>query len=270
MSAFLSPAIKAQGLSVLDPAVPWMLGALLLLAFCSLWFYLQPERRALRPLGPASRLPWPQAGALMLGSMVLFGLLAWGALAQPPTLMGTHVDQWDLAALGWARGLSSHGLYAFAVRFTEIGSVRVLMPIVVVVALWLMYRQEFFLAAVCVVSCSVNSLLLRALKLVFERTRPPHEIGLSASGYSFPSGHAAGASMVIGLLIWLLHDRVSPAWRLPLILLGCLLILSISASRVLLQVHFLSDVFAGLLLGAFSLTLTIAVTEHVRENRPAR
>jgi undecaprenyl-diphosphatase len=42
-----------------------------------------------------------------------------------------------------------------------------------------------------------NGLLTRALKVIFERTRPLHEHGLlSSEGWSFPSGHASGAAAV--------------------------------------------------------------------------
>lgn len=262
------PAAAAQGLSVLDPVVPWMLAILLMLGGLGLYWYWRPERRAMRPQGPASRLSWPVAGAIMLGAFVLFAGLAWCVLAQPDTVSGRNIARWDSAALLWAQGLAAGGLYAFAVDFTEIGSLRFLMPLVGLVALWLLYRREYFTAAACVIACSANGLLLRALKNLFERARPPHDLGIGASGYGFPSGHAAGAAMVIGLLTWLLCNRVPPQWRILLVLFGCLLIASISASRILLQVHFLSDVLAGLLLGAFSLTLTIAIMEHTRENRP--
>lgn len=268
MSVSLVSAVAAQGLSVLDPAVPWMLAALLAVAVWGLRWQWSPQRRAMRPQGTASRLPWPVAGVIMLGVALLFAWLAWGVLAETESGVAENIRRWDTAAFLWAQKWPSLGVRALVAAWTHLGSLRVLMPLVVLVAIWLLYRRERFVAAAWVVGCTANSLLLRALKNAFERGRPPHEASLGVSGYSFPSGHAAGILMVIGLLVWLLHDRVSSKWQAPLVVMGALLIVSITASRVLLQVHFLSDVLAGLLLGVFSLTLTIAVMERTRENSP--
>jgi len=262
LGSLIPRTVAAQGLSVLDPFVPWLLAALLLAAGGLAWYWRRELGAA--ALHPPARLSWRAAGALMSAAALLFGVLAWGVMAGQETALGQLIANRDGAALLWAQGLSSHGMRALALDLTDMGSVRILMPLVVLVALWLLYRRQRFLAVAWFVGCASNSLLLRALKNVFERTRPPHAADVIASGYSFPSGHAAGAAMVIGLLTWLLHDRVPPPWRAPLILLGGLLIAAIAASRVLLQAHFLSDVLAGLLLGAFSLLFTIAVTEHAR------
>lgn len=256
-------AAAAQGLSVLDPFVPWLLAALMLAAAGLAW-HGRRELVVARARYLAARLSWKVAGALLCGAVLLFGALAWGVTAGQETALGQLIANWDGEALLWAQGLSSHGMRTLALDLTDVGSVRVLMPLVVLVALWLLYRRQRFLAAAWFIGCTANSLLLRALKNVFERTRPPHAVDVFASGYSFPSGHAAGTTMVVGLLAWLLHDRVPAPWRAPLFLLAGLLITAIAASRVLLQAHFLSDVLAGVLLGAFSLLLTIAVTEHAR------
>ena len=257
-----------QGLSVLDPAVPWMLAALMTVSVLGLRRQWSPERKALSPQGAASRLPWPVAGALLLSAALLFACLAWGVLIESESGMAPNIRRWDAVALLWAQNWSSESLRAFVKAWTHLGSLRVLMPLVLLVALWLLYRREQFVAAAWVVGCTANSLMLRALKNVFERGRPPHEASLGVSGFSFPSGHAAGILMVIGLLVWLLHDRVPSKWRAPVMMTGLLLVVSITTSRVFLQVHFLSDVLAGLLLGFFSLILTIAVMEYTRENAP--
>ncbi|WP_423459639.1 phosphatase PAP2 family protein [Ottowia sp. VDI28] len=267
MSAFpgslMPAAFAAQGLSILDPFVPWLLAAVLLAAGGLAW----RGRRALAVAAPwrlAARLSWAAAGGLMLGAALLFWGMAWGVMAGQESAFGQWIAGWDGAALLWARREPLHGLRALALALTDIGSARVLMPLVVLVSLWLLYRRQRFLAAAWFIGCTANSLLLRMLKNVFERTRPVHAAEVMASGYSFPSGHAAGMAMVIGLLVWLLRDQVAGPWRAPLVLLGILLIAAVAASRVLLQAHFLSDVLAGLLLGAFSLLLTIAVIEHAR------
>ena len=69
---------------------------------------------------------------------------------------------------------------------------------------------------------------------------------LDSGGFSFPSGHATGATAVygsLGLLLTIGRRR----WRY---LLAGGAIGLISLSRLVLQVHYLRDVFAGMTLGA--------------------
>lgn len=90
------------------------------------------------------------------------------------------------------------------------------------------------------------------VKLVFARPRPAwedpvHEIG----GYSFPSGHAAGAGVLFTVLAMLTIVATGRGWRRRLLLtLWTLLAFVTAADRVLLGVHYLTDVTAGLAFGA--------------------
>lgn len=90
----------------------------------------------------------------------------------------------------------------------------------------------------------VTSALSAALKQLFRRQRPT----VPARGfyntfdrYSFPSGHAVR----VGALTIVLGAALPVGGRLALGIWG----LMVCASRIALQVHFVSDVGAGLLLG---------------------
>ncbi len=90
----------------------------------------------------------------------------------------------------------------------------------------------------------VTSVLSATLKQLFRRRRPT----VPARGfyntfdqYSFPSGHAVRA----GALTIVLGAALPAGGRLALGIWGVM----VCASRIALQVHFVSDVGAGLLLG---------------------
>jgi membrane-associated phospholipid phosphatase len=97
-----------------------------------------------------------------------------------------------------------------------------------------------------------------ALKEGIRRARPvlPHPVA-HASGFSFPSGHALGSAALYASVAVVLGSRVPFAIRLAI---GFIPPVVVAATRVLLGVHFPSDVIAGLFLGwGIALLLAAAV-----------
>ncbi len=98
-------------------------------------------------------------------------------------------------------------------------------------------------------------LLVQASKEGIGWPRPFHLQPLlatqSAQGFGMPSGHTASALLFWGALLgWLWHARRGLAYSLAL-----LLALTTGLARVWLGVHFISDVAAGLLIGALLLAV---------------
>jgi undecaprenyl-diphosphatase len=86
-------------------------------------------------------------------------------------------------------------------------------------------------------------LISSVTKALVDRPRPPHEL-IHASGASFPSGHATYAGVTCVVVV-LLFTKRSPLWW-SLAVAG---IVGMAWSRTYLQVHWLSDVTAGAILG---------------------
>lgn len=86
------------------------------------------------------------------------------------------------------------------------------------------------------------------LKEFFRRGRPELDHLLVVHGYSFPSGHAMISMGFYGMLfvIWAIERQRhgSSAWWLP-VLCGFSFILWIGLSRIMLGVHYPTDVFTG-------------------------
>ncbi len=90
------------------------------------------------------------------------------------------------------------------------------------------------------------------VKLVVRRTRPVVAEAVShAPGYSFPSGHAANvatAATALPLMVWpVLTGRTA---RPATVVVAAVTVAVTALDRVLLGVHFPSDVAAGVLLGS--------------------
>ena len=156
---------------------------------------------------------------------------------------------------------------AFAL-LTQLGDVRVLAALGVVVALGLWWRGQRTLALGWVLALAGNALLNPLLKRIFERVRPLHEPGAAPElGWSFPSGHTSGATVAYGMLAYVVLRTLPPAWHLPGVLGATALVFTVGSSRVFLQLHFASDVLAGFASGTAWLVvciLSVTLSGHYR------
>ncbi len=151
----------------------------------------------------------------------------------------------------WASGSVPSGLEWTARVFTWLGSLAgvAIVTGVATVVLWRAARRR---DATLVVSAVVGiTIAVAVLKAVYARARP--DLGSAIAlphSYSFPSGHAATAVVVYGLLGMLLAERSrSRAHASVWLVVAAAVALAIGASRFVLNVHFLSDVLAGFALG---------------------
>jgi membrane-associated phospholipid phosphatase len=142
--------------------------------------------------------------------------------------------------------------------------------VITVVAASVLWRSARHVDAVFLAgSVAGIVLLVPVLKSVYERARP--DIGSVIAlphSYSFPSGHAATAVVLYGALGLLAAERARSRLRAVgwLVAAGALA-LAIGVSRVLLNVHFVSDVAAGFAVGLTWLCCCAIVRDTVRVGR---
>ncbi len=120
-------------------------------------------------------------------------------------------------------------------------------------AAWALYRRGGRAVALWgAATMVVGSVLGAVLKVVVGRARPVLDDPVAtASGYSFPSGHALNAALgVTVLLVMLWRPLARRRHRVLAVVVGVLLVLAVCLDRLLLGVHFPTDVIAGALVGA--------------------
>lgn len=163
-----------------------------------------------------------------------------------------------------SRHATDEQLQTFAI-LTHLGDKAFLMPLVVVVAVLLLWRRHVFTAAAWVVACALGGLLNVALKAIFERSRPEYVHSFAAAeGWSFPSGHSSGAIIVYGLLGYLAVLHTPKSVHIPTAAVAMTLVVCVGLSRVILQVHYFSDVLGGYAFGASWVAAWIAGLEALR------
>ena len=99
---------------------------------------------------------------------------------------------------------------------------------------------------------ALGSLLGVALKVLFARPRPVWgEPVATEVGYSMPSGHALNAALGVGLLLVLAWPWLrARGATVPAVAAGAVVVAVTALDRLVLGVHYLSDVTVGVVLGA--------------------
>lgn len=179
------------------------------------------------------------------------------------TRVGWHpLTQFDRRTDDDAQSLvvAHHWLLSVARALTHLGDPVVVTALAVVAAIACFVAGHRRAAVYVLLVRAVAVVLGFGLKDVVRRARPvlAHPVA-HANGFSFPSGHALGSAAAYASLALILpplrqwHSvptaaRVAVAVVLPMV---------VAATRVLLGVHFPSDVLAGLVLG-WSIALLLA------------
>jgi undecaprenyl-diphosphatase len=157
---------------------------------------------------------------------------------------------------------SSPGLVRLLELVSWLGRPASLALLVGAAAVWAWRRGRRRLAVFLVVTAVGALLVNSAVKILVDRPRPAvdHPI-MTAFGKSFPSGHAMSSLVSYGSVLLAFLPAIGRRWRTPAILATALLVLFIGCSRVILGVHFLSDVLAGYALGLAWLIGAVAAFE---------
>ena len=160
-------------------------------------------------------------------------------------------------------------LLGIARVFTALGEPTVLIVACVACALWLWRTGRGRLGLVLLLIALVGRGLSEAQKYSIARVRPdlePHLVAVKTS--SFPSGHAT--SSMIFYLALALALAAQTRWHRAAVASAILLSVLIGTSRVMLGVHWPSDVIGGWSFGMLWVLLTLRPAERLlRADSPA-
>ncbi|MEV6601020.1 phosphatase PAP2 family protein [Actinoplanes sp. NPDC051346] len=192
------------------------------------------------------------AALLAIGLLVPFALLAvfvvgdWAPLREADAEVTGALHGWALAHPGWVDTTYwwTTIFAPFPLRFATL-----------LLVIWLLRRHARRLALWVVTTMAVGGVLGAVLKLLVGRHRPDLlEPVARAAGFSFPSGHALNATLAAGVFVLVLLPVVRHRW---ILWAGAIVVAVLTGvSRVVLGVHYTSDVIAGWLLGVALLAAT--------------
>lgn len=245
----------------------WLWALLLILAVLTgnlAWHRNARLRREAIAAGRQPELLQARTGVILLLAMVLlFGAIAFGIGAQQSGPLA-HFDMALAADLHALLPLSALRVIAVV---THLGDpLAVTAAAMLVVAILLLRRQRELAASWTLALIGIMP-INSGIKAIFQRPRPLHGHGfITEPGWSFPSGHATGAVVFYGMLAYVLLRLLPLRWHRAIILTAVTLIGVIGISRIMLQVHYFSDVMAGYTCGLAWLVLCIGFAEwlHAR------
>lgn len=156
---------------------------------------------------------------------------------------------------------------------TEAGSVTWLTIGAAVITVYLLFFSSFsrWNAVYFAINMIGISIITTVFKNFFSRQRPEVLAAYDGTGYSFPSGHATGAVTFYGFLAYLIiRSTLAAVWKWVLGTLLTLAALLVAVSRMFLDVHYFTDVLAGISVGLFWLLICIIALELTLWNKYRR
>jgi undecaprenyl-diphosphatase len=211
-----------------------------------------------------SRLGWRRLGPLVVVTaaaavftlLLIFVRLRWAPLESADRTSATDVN--NLVA--------SHAALVSALKIlTMLGSTAVLCVVVGLAVIVLAIRRLWRLALYLLAAGAGALVLDPLLKSLVGRLRPAlaHPIA-HGTGSSFPSGHALGSMVCYGALLLVFLPAVRGRWRTVFVVGVASIILIVGISRILLGVHYVSDVIGGWAIGVIWLGITALAFELTR------
>lgn len=157
----------------------------------------------------------------------------------------------DIQTRNFIESLADTWLYDLFGLITKMGSRNILILFILVIGSLLIVQYKRYIEAVYfTIGVTLTWLINNLIKIYVKRGRPMISVELDAVGYSFPSGHAMISFVTYALAAFFLARLfVKRKNKLFIKMVFYFLIIIIGFSRVILNVHFLTDVLVGFLFG---------------------
>ncbi len=172
----------------------------------------------------------------------------------------TAGDAWIQAKMALLRG---PGLDATMIFITTIASPKILVILTAILLAFFAWKKRWHHFLLLFSSMGGGLFLVSLAKIIMHRARPENAL-VAASGYSFPSGHAALAIIFVSVLLYFGKKSISNTFlKCLLVVAAAIFSLMVAFSRLYLQVHWLSDVVGGFALGLFWLLLVVLMERNI-------
>jgi membrane-associated phospholipid phosphatase len=169
----------------------------------------------------------------------------------------------------WAVTIQTGSLTVVATGISIVFDTEILLVFTLAAAALLFFKNYRKYSVLFLGAMGGDALLVEASKLLIYSPRPANKLIVDTSN-SFPSGHVTGTIVFFGLLTYFAWQ----AWRSPKVKAASAtfyvaITVVVGFDRIYLNVHWLSDVLGGLMLGAFWLAFSILVFQYLQSRKIA-
>lgn len=203
--------------------------------------------------------------AIRVGVIVIVAAAACFAVLTHVLSTNPALTRFDLAfALDLGASVSREVKHVFAIA-THLGDPTVLAVCCTVGVIALLSTRHLLLACTLAAASGGNGLLNMTLKQLIRRARPDYDTAFaSVHSWSFPSGHTSGSLATYGAIAYVLVRTLPARWQFPAVLGAVAMAGMIAWSRLIIGVHYASDVLAGAMSSTAWLTACVLVAEWLR------
>jgi undecaprenyl-diphosphatase len=215
-----------------------------------------PPRTVNRPLRELTPVITVTAAALVFAILLVLVRLQWAPLESADHGAAAHLNSL----------VAGHAALVTVIKaVTWLGSDGVLWTVIAIAAIILAFRRRWRLVIYLLVTGAGALVLDPILKSLVGRLRPvvAHPVA-HGTGNSFPSGHSLGSIVCYGAIYLVFLPATRGRWRTIFTTATVALIALIGISRILLGVHFLSDVIGAWAVGIVWLGITAFAFELTR------
>lgn len=208
--------------------------------------------------GLVTRRQWPAGLALAAGAVYVTMWCGW-------------VSGWDWLATADAStldaahriGVEHHGWVIFWDTWCTVFSPVAFRIVTSGLIVYALFRRQVRVAVFLFVSIELSAMVTEVAKRLADRPRPETAM-VDAWSTSFPSGHAVGTMVAVPALAVVLLPHVRRELRKWVVVAGIVIVVSVGAGRVALNLHHLSDVIAGWALGYLYFAVCLLILRGAR------
>jgi undecaprenyl-diphosphatase len=163
---------------------------------------------------------------------------------------GSGFARWDASAARFGAEHASSDVTAAMEWITDLGGSRVALTVVALIGGWTYVRTRRLTVTAYLFTTVLSTMAVNnVVKWIVDRPRPDLARLASHAGSSFPSGHTAAAAATWAAVALVLGRGRRRRTKAALVAAAGGITVAVAASRVLLGVHWVTDVVAGAAMG---------------------
>lgn len=136
------------------------------------------------------------------------------------------------------------------INVTQLGNAPFIILMTILLFIIFLYRKNYVFSILIIINVFLfGGVITQVIKRIIQNPRPEVQL-ISEHGYSFPSGHAMISILFYGTLLIIIKRYVKNGWvKIFAIIFTLVILMLIPISRIYVNVHYPSDIVAGLSLG---------------------